>query len=898
MMNSSSTHLGAPRPSCPALLRAVVMALVLAFAVEGARAQDAPQPVAADGTPMTGAPTIEPAPERFVPAVDGDRIRIVPEDVMTVEENLAYGGGRTIIYYGDRTLEADRLLIDLITLETQAEGNVILRGPKEVIHATSARFNFRHQEGVAFGVDGRYDKLFFKVRQNEDLKGPGFRKISEVESLFRGTQMTTCNFPVPHYHVRAREVIIIDKQKILFRGMTLYLRRYPILYLPWYARTFESSPWHTEVGYGNTVGFFTHISYRYIHELKTPKWDNPQKYETRTRGQLDLSFDYFANVGPGAGLKYEYKVNYGQHRGELEIYGIRDGTSVDIVGGKSGTDKDEDRGQRYVYSHKHNSKFGRTIWQYNVDWVSDPDVYYDVMDRFRTDSIKDGGSLDSQRGRLAERRYRLAATYLRSNWLARIMLDHKERLGRDNYTDFSQPYSDDLDYDFEPDNLTKDTDSDKTRGLAEDRYGVVRDYYSARWATNLIRVWNAPLFWRSQFNAFQGLDAGFNTLDTEDDASVTGIDFYNSLTHRIRFSERYTWTNTLGIGVGMYDRGDNLVDRNRLVDGADSTFVDDQEFADEDTAIVGEAERDINDVDSMTIWADFKSRLNARFTDTLQGNLTYTYRQTLGESLGEFYESLGRIEARDEIYDFPSDRHWIEGYLNHFLLYPNINSYLFAGANLQSGGDIYANESLNYGGIGTKYKNDSKEFAASASVFYQTRQVRDPSDDNAFEQGSVNYRAEMEYTPRHRRWWVKVRGNAEQKLDSDPADNRSNEQRRRYDEEDTRITVTPLIGGQVGPKHIAEFSMTYNSRYGGIDRYGFTIIRDLHDAELSLFLGARNNSSQSGSSSTGDGKSQALPSELEFKASLKVKMPGQAVDVGRSSITTLRDRPSDAYFVE
>jgi len=897
MLTVLFSHAHALRQSTTALLRVVAVGLVMAFATHGPRAQEAPQPVAADGTPMTGAPTIEPAPERFVPAGDGDRIRIVPEDVMTVEENLAYGGGRTIIYYGDRTLEADRLLIDLITLETQAEGNVILRGPKEVIRATSVRFNFRHQEGVAFGVDGRYDKLFFKARQDEDEKGPAFRKISEVESLFRGTQMTTCDFPVPHYHVRAREIIVIDKQKILFRGMTLYLRRYPILYFPWYARTFESSPWHTEVGSGRRIGLYAHIGYRSTHELRTPRWDNPKKYETRSRGQLDLSFDYFSRLGPGTGLKYEYKMNYGQHRGEMEIYGVRDATSVDILGGSGGTEKDADRGQRYVYNHKHNSKFGRTIWQYNVDWVSDPDVYYDVLDRFRTSDIQ-GDTSGSNRGRLAERRYRLAATYLQSNWLARVMVDHKERLGRDKYVDYSEPYTDDLDYDFEPDNLTKRNNNRKSRGLSGDRYGVVRDYYSARWATNLIRVWNAPLFWRSQFNAFQGLDAGFNTLDTEDDANVTGLDFYNSLTHRVRFSERYTWTNTLGIGVGMYDRGGGLVDSKRLVDGADSTFVDFQEFENEDTAIIGKERRDIGDVESMTIWGDFRSRLNARFTDTLQGNLTYTFRKTMGQSLGEFYESLGRMEARDEIYDFPSDRHWVEGYLNHFLRYPNISTYLIGGTNLQSGSDIYANELLNYAGMGARYRNDSKEFAFSGDIFYQTRQVRDPSDDDAFEQRSVNYRVDVEHTPRHRRWWAKFRGYARQRLDKDPADNRSNEQRNRYNGENSRIYFTPLIGGQLGPKHIAELSVTWSSRYGGIERYGIKIIRDLHDAELSLFFGARNNSSYSGSSSTGDGKGQNLPSELDIRASLRVKMPGEAVDVGRSSIRTLRDRPSDAYFVE
>lgn len=856
----------------------LLVACLLALAA-GAPAQDAP--------PAGPNYTSTPIP-RFEEDPKGDQIRIVPETVMTVEENLAYGGGRTIVYYGDRTLEADRLIIDLVTLEAQAEGNVVLRGPKEEIRAKAARFNFRHYEGVAWGVDGRYDALYFKARQNEEEKGPAFRRISEVESLFRGTQMTSCDYPVPHYHVRAREIILVDKRKIMFRGMTLYLRRYPILYLPWYTRTFESSPWETEVGYSSSAGFFIHIGYRYVHEMRTPDWIQPKKYVTRTRGQLDATFDYFTQLGPGAGLRYQYSFDYERHRGDMQIYGIRDGTAVDILGNKGGTDKDADRGQRYIYRHEHNTRLGRTIWQYNVDWVSDPDVYYDVVDRFAPPEL--------ERGRISERRYRLAGTYFRSNWLARLMLDHKERVGRDRYTDFSEPYTDDLDFDPNPDDL-EDDDKSRTRGLSEDRFGVVRDYYSARWATSLIKLWGSPLYWRSQFNAFQGLDYGFNVLDTGDDDSVTGVDFYNSLTSRIRFSERYTWTNTLGIGVGSYSRGGTLVDSKELDRNRDETFVDTLRVKDEETIILGSSdqERSLSDVSDMTPWADFRSRLNGRFTDSLQGSLTYTFRKTMGMGLGEFYESIGRTEARDEIYDFPSDYHWVEAFLNYYLLYPKVNTFVFAARNLQSGGDIYANEASERAGIGGSYESDSREFAIRSSIYYQTTQIRDPADPNAFRQGGAYWTGEMEYSPRHRRWWTKLRATAETKFDDDPADDRSDEEKDRYDEEDSRISIIPLIGGQVGPKHIAEFSMTWDSRFEGIRRYGFTIIRDLHDAELRLFLGARNDSSRARGSSGGN---LVLAQSLEFKASLKLKMPGTPVDVRRGSITTLADRRQDVFFVE
>ncbi|MDX2176646.1 MAG: hypothetical protein SF028_09250 [Candidatus Sumerlaeia bacterium] len=817
-----------------------------------------------------------------------ERIRIVPGEGMFVEENVAYARGRTTIFYDDRRLIADRIILDLVTLEAQAYGDVLFVGEKEEVRADSARYNFRRNEGIAFGVDGRYDALYFKSVWDEEAKGPSMRRISENEALFRGSQFTTCDFPVPHYYITAKEVTLVPEHKVFFREMTLWVRGVPVLYLPFYSRGFEPSPWSFQFGYNTRLGAFARLGYRYVHRLRTPDWENPSVYRTRSTGTLDAFADYFSGAGEGAGITYRYRLANDRHLGYMRIYGLRDRVrdlSVDEFDAddtfREGEDRD-DGGDRWVYRHRHNTMLGRTIFQADVDWLSDPDLYVDVLDRFE--------DFEEQRGRVIDRRVRFAGTYLREDWLARIMFDRRERVGRDRYTDFQEPYDDDRDLELRP--VTRNRDD---RGISSARYGVVREAYSGRVASNLVKLWNIPIYARLETNAFQALDSGFNSLDDADDTTVNGADLYGSLTNRIRLGERVTWTNTVGVGAGVYEREDERLVPRRLLRPTGTTTIDGQRFADEDTIFLGDGTKTLSstDIEPGYLWADYRSRLNARFTDTLEGSLTYTFRQGTEDSLGEFYERAGRVEAAEDVYDFKTSRHWVEALLDYYLLYPNINVFLGGGYNLQSGDDITANERLYYANLGTNYRNDSKEFDVLSLVSYQTRQLRDRSDPNNFEQGTVGYTLQTQYVPLNGRWWTLLRLTAETKLDDDPLVS-SNED---FDENRDKIRGDFIFGGKVGPKHILELQTAFDSELaGGWRRIGLLFRRDLHDAELALFGGVVNR--QKENANVDDDRNESQPTELEVRGTLKFKLPSDGPESRRASLRTLQDARTGSLFVE
>lgn len=823
------------------------------------------------------------------PAEERERISIVGP--LMSEENIAYGMGRTKIVFGERTLEADRIIFDLVTQDAQAEGNVVFTGPQEEIRGTSARYNFRRGEGVAFGVEGYHKDLFFRSVWDEQKNGPSFRKISERESIFRGATYSTCDFPVPHYYVKASEIVLVKDRRVFFRNMTIYVRGVPIFWFPFYSRGFEGSPWSFQVGYMSNLGGFVRIGYRYIHRLRVPSWTDASKYVTKNHGQLDLTADYFFSRGPGAGFDYSYKFDYGRHIGDMTLYGIRDDDR------NVGDEDDRENETRYVYRHKHNTMLGRTIWQMNVDEASDPDVYYDILDRFND---------FEERGRLFEQRRRFAMSYLREDWLARIMYDRKERLARDRYGDFTIPWDDDLDFDFDPENIGEDVERNK--GIP-DRYGVVRESLSGRAATSLIKTGSLPFYSRTELNAFRNLDSGFNQYSREDDLYVLGSDIYQSLTNRIRLSPRVTWTNTVGVGAGYYDREDDwLIEGQQIVpdpitgltDTVPTNALKFPDPTDPSTILIGDSAETISmrDVDVTRLWADYRSRLNARFTETLEGYIQYTVRRGTRDSLGEFYDRVGRVEAREDVYNFQNDYHWVEGFLTYYLLYPNITVNLVGGMNLDSGDRITANEALDYAGTVARYTNDTKEFSIAAGVNYQTRQIRDREDPFEFEQGSINYFAEAEYVPRHGRWWFLVRANVDEKLDDDPLAP-DDDVTDIFDENEDKITGKAILGFQVGPKYIVEFSADYdNDIDGDLKLVGITIKRDLHDAEIAVFGGFRNNTADVDAVDEDDDDKKDATREFEFRVSFRLKLPGQSVNVGSSSVKTLRDSRQEEQFVE
>lgn len=815
-----------------------------------------------------------------------DQLQLVGELISSDE--IVYGESRSTISYKDFTLTANRIVLDTVTLEFEAEGDVVITGKDEEIRASAARYNFRQSEGVAYDVEGVQGGFFFRSQWDEAEKGPSFRRISEDEALFQGAIYTRSAFPVPTSYVKGREVILIPGERIFLRDASVWWRGVPVFYLPAYSRGFVNrSPWDFQVGVLSRYDFYTRLGYSIYSKTEVPDWKNPGEYVTRSKGRIGVKADVFSAGAVGVGVDSQYEYDFERHIGSLSVYGIRD--SVRNV-----QDPAENEDERYLYRHRHNTMLGDTIYQLNADWMSDPDVYYDIEDRF--DPL-------NQRGRLPERRFRTAGTYLQEDWLARFSVEYKERITQDVYQDYAEPQNDNLLYDPDPD-FTRDRGT-QTDGVTRNRYGRVSRKYQGRVATRLQPILgsNSPFFGQLEVNAFRNTDPGFNEFDQRDDQEISGADVYYSATNRLRLDRegRFTWINTVGVGAGYYDRqNDELIDSNRLGPGGSAATVNGVPFSSNNTAFFSNGNRRISgsDLTPYYAWADYTSRLNGRFTNDLSGYLQYRTRKGTSDSLGEFYEKSGRQEAFEDVYDFPHDYNWVEAFLAYQPVRPNLELYTRAGYNLEGQSDRFANEQEYYIGPGADYTNDSGEWSLSTEALYEGRQARDPQDPAEYDAAQIAGNVQVDYIPNHGRYWANVKVDGVYPLDDDPRRQPARRERR-FNEDDSDISVRPLIGRKFGPKYDVEIFAEYNSRINTIDEAGVLVTRDLYDADLFVFVGTNATTNQTRDSNQGSSDNTPdIKRELEFRVGLKLSTPDEQSRLSGVSRKTLRDQKREAQFVE
>jgi hypothetical protein len=857
--------------------------------------------------------------ESSLPSIGGDETFRIVGPLRTVE-NRAYSDQRSTLHIGDISIEADRMVLDLVTREVLAEGNVVLKeGKDKKLEADRLEYSHRFEQGFAVGSKGRMGALYFYASPKEDGDSPTFRQVNADQMTFRGVRLTTNVFPKPMWWIHSSEAVLIDGERWSLRNPVLWIRGVPVFWLPYYSRAFEQgSPWNFEVGNLSDYGFYTRITYRLLHETKVPAWFDPTKTRVRDKGVATFHGDIFTSATVGAGVDYDYSFNFDQHMGQLSVYGVRDTEREEIrATGDDDDDSDSDSGDtRYFYRHRHNSMFGRTIWQLNVDWVGDADIYYDLYDPFQM--------YEGQRGRRAERGVDFAGGYVARTWLARASVRIRERLSRDRAMDFTDPRDDDLDYEADADFLDEDSSGD---GIASDRYGRVSERFQGTIATRLKQVSTSPLYWQGRLSAFRALDAGFNQNNSNDDDDVTGLEAYTSLTHRLRLDPRgrLTWLNTIGVGAGNYDRSstqltasksdfperltdEEIADLEARVEAEEEGAQDELDqatrgakFLSPSEVYLGTSERiaSYDDVDSQMVWADYTSRLNARFTNDLAGNLRYRFRRTSDNGIDQFYRRVGRVEAWEDIYNFPTNSHWIEGELNYNPLVPMIASSLVGGYNIDTGEDRYANDRLWYVGLENEYSDARDEFRAFFDLFLENHQLRDPSDPNAFEQTIINGYTSLQYVPVHQRWWLGLDISGYYNLDEDPIES-ENRERRRLDENEPDVSIRPLVGRQLGPKYRTEAFIEYNTRYSDIRAIGVTIIRDLVDADLLVFVGLRNHERRTYDDDDDDDDGRPETDlKPEFRVSLALKVGGESSELGGGArIGTMRDRRRSPSYIE
>jgi hypothetical protein len=857
------------------------------------------------GTGTPGAEPVAPGP------VAAGKIQIESSDYLDYDEehNQVYGQGRIVVRFGEYKLEANRILVDTRLQEVQAYGHVILSSPTQYVEAESLWFDALHNQGVGYNARGHSGNFYVLGGDPHCEDGTTIRQVSEEETVFKDSSFTECDFPVPHYRLRAKEFTIISNERIFARNVCLYVLECPVLWLPYFTRAFhDENPFGASLGLDSQLGFFVRLFYDYHHSCYTPSDQDDRIMIKSSAGHARLRLDFFSKRGFGEGLRYGYSFDYGRHFGDLDVYHLSD--SARNVDGASGA-------ERNYIDWFHRTRVNDELdFMVDLNYASDPDIFYDVLDRVR-------GSSEDRRGRIAERHLQTGFEWTCDDFFAGLQVELKDRIGRNRVSDFAEFRDGDFDFDRRFNNedfftLTSPgvgpdgrfyplagrytdpaslDDSGLDVGVSSRRYGRVTERLpQLTVSTNRERLWCLPLWYHMDLNVFNNLDKGLNIVGRGDDSFVQGFDLYQSISHLQKFCDRYTLLTKVGFGIGAAQRDDDSYNL-KFPAGATFPYVYDGQlingqpvgltFVDRDTFLVGRRRMSLSDVEPLFAYGDIDSRFNARISECMTGFIRYRFREGTDNNLGTFYESIGARKSMDDLYAFRTPEHWLEGGLSYNLDYPRVTANFTMGQNLQGEGQITPNELLGYRNLGLSYTNLCNTLILNGGVGMQERQLRDPTDPNAFTQEAMTYYLSGSYLPIHQRWWTRVSAYFIDNQTVDPLGLSGSGNRDLDTRDETILDYT--IGRKIGPKYLVEFRSVMRTRTTDSEDNYLKIERDLHDMVAGISLGMRSRNRLSTEDETAAQDNFQLRLNFRFKPASE---KGVTPTVVRSSKLYTADRAS------
>ena len=209
------------------------------------------------------------------------------------EINLVTMTGNVEVVKGDTTLTCDKAVVNTLTNEAHAEGNVILKEKQGAIKAPSCDYNFKTKTGQALDAKVAYPPYYGS--------GKIVRKVSESEIEIKNGYFTTCDKEGhPHYRIQSRLLQIFPEDKVTAKAMTFRVANTPILYLPKFTQNLKDDRMHVQVNPGKSKdwGLFLLTAWRYdllpgsggrinfdYREKRGLAWGIDNYYDTKKFGQ-------------------------------------------------------------------------------------------------------------------------------------------------------------------------------------------------------------------------------------------------------------------------------------------------------------------------------------------------------------------------------------------------------------------------------------------------------------------------------------------------------------------------------------------------------------------------------------------------------------------------------------
>jgi len=208
------------------------------------------------------------------------------------EERTISGKGNVEVSYKDSYLRADKAVVNIDTKDVNAEGNVVISDGTNIYTGSKLHYNMNTGKGTVDGIMTSFWPWF--------AKGDYGNRISKDVYYVKNGYITTCSYEKPHYKIKAKDIYIYPKDKVVAKDIIFYWGDVPLFYWPRYTKSLKDkrSPWTVVPGRDSKLGAFLLIGY-------SMWWDNflGGKFEPTVRT------DWYEKRGLGTGVsgKYSYK---------------------------------------------------------------------------------------------------------------------------------------------------------------------------------------------------------------------------------------------------------------------------------------------------------------------------------------------------------------------------------------------------------------------------------------------------------------------------------------------------------------------------------------------------------------------------------------------------------------
>jgi len=283
----------------------------------------------------------------------------IPDEPFDIQAARLEYTNETIIASGGVTgrfenvmIRADRMSGNPETGDLHIEGDILFERGNVLWQGSELDYNFIKQEGL-FGPSALYFEPAF-------MSADHVERVSTNEYLLRGVTFTTCPKDSPHIHARAKEARLVDEKYIKAKGVTFYVGKVPVFYVPYWRHTLSDNVFTFELGIGSEWGAFA------LTKTTLPITENIDSI-------TDINLYSERGVGVGQGFAWEYP----EAVGEFAAFYLRD---EDPYRRFDSPEQISDDRYRFKLEHLQNftdTHYLNTKWNY----LSDPAILEEFFKR-------------------------------------------------------------------------------------------------------------------------------------------------------------------------------------------------------------------------------------------------------------------------------------------------------------------------------------------------------------------------------------------------------------------------------------------------------------------------------------------------------------------------------------